>query len=70
MRCACSIEPEKTATLCVSMKRSPPVPKSAEVIKAEIDAAIAATAERDALGARVTDLEAAIVLLKSAEGGV
>ena len=67
MRCGCTVAPGRAATLVINTTLAPPVPKTAEQIQAEIEAALARTIETNALLDRVTALEAELAALK---GGV
>lgn len=68
MRCGCNVYPGKEAILVVNMTMGPPPPKSAEQIKAEIDAAVLRSQEAYALSSRVAELEAIVASLQAAGG--
>lgn len=64
VRCGCTVEPGKIATLVINMALAPLPPKTAEQIQAEIDAALARTVEANALVERVAQLEALVAALQ------
>lgn len=67
MRCGCNVSPGREAVLVVNMTMPPPPPKSAEQVKAEIDAAVLRSQEAYALSSRVAELE---VIVATLQGGV